>query len=85
MLFPITSSKFWKQIRTTSDEVVTKNLSQQLPLATNLHLPEKTLLEAIDVYKIFDVSRLTLYYWSKELKRLCLKKIKDQIISKVLN
>jgi integrase len=70
MLFPITSSKFWKQIRTTSDEVVTKNLSQQLPLATNLHLPEKTLLEAIDVYKIFDVSRLTLYYWSKELKRI---------------
>ena len=34
MLFPITPSEFWKQIRTTIEEVVTEKLSQQI-IATN--------------------------------------------------
>ncbi len=68
MLFPITPSEFWKQIRITIDEVVTEKLSQQLPLQTNSHLPEKALLKATDVCEIFQVSRPTLYEWLKQNK-----------------
>jgi excisionase family DNA binding protein len=68
MLFPITPSEFWKQIRITIDEVVTEKLSQQLPLHTNSHLPEKALLKATDVCEIFQVSRPTLYEWLKQNK-----------------
>ena len=63
MLFPITPTEFWKQIRTTIDEVVTERLSQQLPPPANPHLPEKALFKAADVCKIFQVSRPTLYEW----------------------
>ncbi len=66
MLFPITPTEFWKQIRTTIDEVVTEKFNQQLPLQTNSHLPEKALLKAIDVCKTFQVSRPTLYEWMKQ-------------------
>ena len=52
MLFPITPTEFWKQIRTTIDEVVTEKLSQQLLQQTNPHLPEKALLKAVDVCQI---------------------------------
>jgi len=68
MLFPITPTEFWKQIRITIDEVVTEKLSQQLPLQPNSHLPEKALLKAADVCKIFQVSRPTLYEWLKQNK-----------------
>jgi excisionase family DNA binding protein len=68
MLFPITPSEFWKQIRITIDEVVTEKLSQQLPVKTNPHLPEKALLKAADVCEIFQVSRPTLYEWLKQNK-----------------
>ena len=68
MLFPITPSEFWKQIRITIDEVVSEKLSQQLPLQTNPHLPEKALLKATDVCEIFQVSRPTLYEWLKQNK-----------------
>ena len=68
MLFPITPSEFWKQIRITIDEVVSEKLSQQLPLQTNPHLPEKVLLKATDVCEIFQVSRPTLYEWLKQNK-----------------
>ena len=67
MLFPITPTEFWKQIRITIDEVVTEKLSQQLPLQ-NSHLPEKALLKAADVCEIFQVSRPTLYEWLKQNK-----------------
>jgi excisionase family DNA binding protein len=68
MLFPITPSEFWKQIRITIDEVVSEKLSQQLPVQTNSHLPEKALLKAADVCQIFQVSRPTLYEWLKQNK-----------------
>jgi excisionase family DNA binding protein len=68
MLFPITPTEFWKQIRITIDEVVSEKLSQQLPLPTNSHLPEKALLKATDVCEIFQVSRPTLYEWLKQNK-----------------
>ena len=76
MLFPITPTEFWKQIRATIDEVVTEKLSQH-PLQTNPHLPEKALLKATDVCKIFQVSRPTLYEWLKQ-KKLKSFKIKSR-------
>ncbi|MDQ6755315.1 MAG: helix-turn-helix domain-containing protein [Bacteroidota bacterium] len=77
MLFPITPTEFWKQIRTTIDEVVAERLSQQSLLQTNPHLPEKALLKATDVCKIFQVSRPTLYEWLKQ-KKLKSFKIKSR-------
>jgi len=77
MLFPIAPTEFWKQIRTAIDEVVTEKLSQQLPLQTNPHLPEKALLKATDVCKIFQVSRPTSYEWLKQ-KKLKSFKIKSR-------
>ena len=77
MLFPIAPTEFWKQIRTAIDEVVTEKLSQQITLQTNPHLPEKALLKATDVCKIFQVSRPTLYEWLKQ-KKLKSFKIKSR-------
>ncbi len=77
MLFPITPTEFCKQIRTTIDEVVTEKLSRQLSLHANPHLPEKALLKATDVCKIFQVSRPTLYEWMKQ-KKLKSFKIKSR-------
>ncbi len=68
MLFPITPSEFWKQIRTTIDEVVTEKLSQQNLSPTKSHLPEKVLLKASDVCEIFQVSKPTLYEWLRQNK-----------------
>ncbi len=68
MLFPITPSEFWKQIRTVNDEVVSEKLSQQNLSKTNPLLPEKALLKASDVCEIFQVSKPTLYEWLKQNK-----------------
>lgn len=68
MLFPITPSEFWKQIRTIIDDVVTEKLSQQNLSQTNSHLPDKALLKASDVCEIFQVSKPTLYEWLKQNK-----------------
>ena len=68
MLFPITPSEFWKQIRATIEEVVTEKLSLTLQQQTNSHLPEKALLKASDVCEIFQVSKPTLYEWLKQKK-----------------
>ena len=77
MLFPITPGEFWKQIRTTIEEVVTEKLNQQnLPPASS-HLPEKVLLKATDVCEIFQVSKPTLYEWLKQ-NRLKSFKIKSR-------
>ena len=77
MLFPITPTEFWKQIRITIDEVVTEKLSHQLPPQANSHIPEKALLKAADVCEIFQVSRPTLYEWLKQ-KKLKSFKIKSR-------
>lgn len=77
MLFPITPTEFWTQIRTTIDEVVTEKLNQQLPTQTNSQLPQKALLKASDVCEIFHVSRPTLYEWLKQ-KKLKSFKIKSR-------
>ena len=77
MLFPITPGEFWKQIRTTIEEVVTEKLSQQLPQQPNSHLPDKALLKATDVCAIFQVSKPTLYEWLKQ-NRLKSFKIKSR-------
>jgi predicted DNA-binding transcriptional regulator AlpA len=65
MLFPIAPSEFWKKIRA----VVTEKLNPQSQSPNNIHLPEKALLKATDVYEIFQVSKPTLYAWLKQ-KRL---------------
>ncbi len=65
---PITPSEFWKQIRITIDEVITEKLSQQSLQQHNAHLPDKALLKATDVCKIFQVSKPTLYEWLKQNK-----------------
>jgi len=77
MLFPITPSEFWKQIRITIEEVVTDKLNQQKNAPTNSHLPEKALLKASDVCAIFQVSKPTLYEWLKQ-KKLKSFKIKSR-------
>lgn len=77
MLFPITPGEFWKQIRITIDEVITEKLSQQSLRQHNPHLPEKALLKATDVCKIFQVSKPTLYEWLKQ-KKLKSFKIKSR-------
>src|SRR3954447_16558920 len=68
MLFPIALAKFWKQIRTTIEEVVNEKLTQQPPSPPVSHLPEKALLKASDVCAIFQVSKPTLYDWLKQKK-----------------
>jgi excisionase family DNA binding protein len=68
ILFPIAPSEFWKQIRTTIEEVVTAQLRQQNLSQANSHLPDKALLKASDVCEIFQVSKPTLYEWLKQNK-----------------
>lgn len=77
MLFPITPSEFWKQIRTTIEEVVSEKLNQQKLSPQKSHLPEKALLKASDVCAIFQVSKPTLYEWLKQ-KKLKSFKIKSR-------
>ena len=60
MLFPMSPVEFWKQIRSTIDEVVKENISQPLQPLTTDHLPEKALLKASDVCAVFQVSKPTL-------------------------
>ncbi|MEP6584696.1 MAG: helix-turn-helix domain-containing protein [Ginsengibacter sp.] len=68
MLFPITPSEFWKQIRTTIEEVVTEKLAQGNISQTSSIFPKKSLLKASDVCEIFQVSKPTLYEWLKQNK-----------------
>ena len=77
MLFPMAPAEFWKQIKTTIEEVVNEKINQPFqPPPTTSHLPEKTLLKASDVCAIFQVSKPTLYDWLKQDK---LRSFKDQI------
>ncbi len=68
MLFPIAPAEFWKQIRTTIEEVVAEKIPRQITNQPNSHLPEKALLKATDVCTIFHVSKPTLYEWLKQKK-----------------
>jgi excisionase family DNA binding protein len=77
MLFPITPSEFWKQIRTIIEDVIAEKLNQQRISQTNAHLPEKALLKASDVCENFQVSKPTVYEWLKQ-KKLKSFKIKSR-------
>ena len=77
MLFPITPTEFWKQIRIIIEEIISEQLRQQKISPTNSHLPEKALLKAADVCAIFQVSKPTLYEWLKQ-KKLKSFKIKSR-------
>lgn len=63
MLFPMAPAEFWKQIRTTIEEVVNEKLNQQAV--------------STEVYAIFRVSKPTLYDWLKQ-KKLKSFKIKSR-------
>ena len=68
MLFPITPSEFWKQIKMIIENVIAEKLSQQKFSQTNSLLPEKALLKVSDVCDIFQISKPTLYEWLKQEK-----------------
>ena len=68
MLFPIAPSEFWKQIRTTIEEVVKANNNQAVTHSATDHLPEKTLLNLSDVCAVFQISKPTLYDWLRQNK-----------------
>jgi predicted DNA-binding transcriptional regulator AlpA len=69
MLFPMAPAEFWKQIKTTIEEVVNEKINQSFqPPPTTSHLPEKALLKASDICAIFQVSKPTLYDWLKQDK-----------------
>jgi predicted DNA-binding transcriptional regulator AlpA len=68
MLFPMAPAEFWKQIKTTIEEVVNEKMNQPFQPPPTSHLPEKTLLKASDVCAVFQVSKPTLYDWLKQDK-----------------
>ena len=69
ILFPMAPAEFWKQIKTTIEEVVNEKINQSFqPPQSTSHLPEKALLKASDVCAIFQVSKPTLYDWLKQDK-----------------
>ena len=78
MLFPVSPTEFWKQIKTMMEEVVEQKLNasarKELPPS---HLPERALLKATEVCEIFRVSKPTLYEWMKQ-DRLKSFKIKSR-------
>ena len=67
MLFPITPSEYWKQIKIIIENVIAEKLSQQKTSPPTPHLP-KALLKASDVCEIFQISKPTLYEWLKQKK-----------------
>jgi predicted DNA-binding transcriptional regulator AlpA len=68
MLFPMAPGEFWKQIRSTIEEVVKANNNQAAVPPPTDHLPEKALLKASDVCAVFQVSKPTLYEWLRQNK-----------------
>ena len=77
MLFPMAPAEFWKQIRSTIEEVVNEKLNPQTVSPAVSHLPEKALLKATEVCAIFQVLKPTLYDWLKQ-KKLKSFKIKSR-------
>ena len=68
MLFPMAPAEFWKQIRSTIEEVVNEKINQPFQLTPTDHLPEKALLKLSDVCAVFQVSKPTLYDWLRQNK-----------------
>ena len=68
MLFPMAPEEFWKQIKSTIEEVVNSKMNQTATPPPTDHLPEKALLKASDVCAVFQVSKPTLYDWLKQNK-----------------
>lgn len=69
MLFPVSPSEFWKQIKTMMEEVVDAKLSSTTATDNRAaDLPEKTLLKSTEVCELFRVSKPTLYEWMKQDK-----------------
>ena len=78
MLFPMSSVEFWKQMKTLVEDVVEQKLNAAIPKELPpSHLPDKALLKATEVCKIFQVSKPTLYEWMKQ-DRLKSFKIKSR-------
>ena len=53
MLFPMAPAEFWKQIRSTIEEIVNKKLNQQPATPLIPSLAEKALLKDSEVCAIF--------------------------------
>jgi excisionase family DNA binding protein len=69
MLFPVSPTEFWKQIKTMMEEVVDAKLSSSTTIDKRAaDLPEKTLLKSTEVCELFRVSKPTLYEWMKQDK-----------------
>jgi predicted DNA-binding transcriptional regulator AlpA len=68
MLFPMAPGEFWKQIKSTIEEVVNEKINQSFQPPPTDHLPEKTLLKMSDVCIIFQISKPTLYEWLRQDK-----------------
>jgi len=68
MLFPMAPAEFWKQIRSTIEDVVKENINHSFQPPPTDHLPEKALLKASDVCAVFQVSKPTLYDWLRQDK-----------------
>ena len=68
MLFPMAPAEFWKQIKSTVEEVVKANSNQASVQPHTDHLPEKALLKLSDVCAVFQVSKPTLYDWLRQNK-----------------
>jgi hypothetical protein len=66
MLFPITPSEFWKQIRIIIESVISEKLSNQNLPSQSLSPAERALFKPTEVCKIFEVSKPTLYQWLKQ-------------------
>lgn len=69
MLFPVSPTEFWKQIKIMMEEVVDAKLSSTTTTDKRAaDLPEKTLLKSTEVCELFRVSKPTLYEWMKQDK-----------------
>ncbi len=69
MLFPVSPTEFWKQIKLVMEEVVDAKLSSTISVEKRADdLPEKTLLKLAEVCTLFRVSKPTLYEWMKQEK-----------------
>ena len=68
MLFPMAPAEFWKQIKSTIEEVVNEKINQPFQSPPTDRLPEKALLKLTDVCAVFQVSKPTLYDWLRQNK-----------------
>ena len=79
MLFPMAPAEFWKQIKSTIEEVVNEKINQQFQPPPTDHLPEKALLKLSDVCAVFQVSNQHSMIGSDKIKSRALKLNRDDI------